>query len=503
MKKVKTILYCLVISFLFLMICSKSSFLYPLNVWVDANCFFTMGKAMFNGKVLYLDLFDQKGPLLFFIYGIASLISYKTFLGVFILEVISFTIFLYYAYKLIRMYLKEDISKLMLPIISFCILILKAFTHGGSAEEFILPMMMYSLYSLMKFLKKPNLNYDFKFFFINGLMAGLVLTIKFTILGFWLGFMLGLLIYFIVNKKWKIGILSGFTFLLGMFLPLMPWLIYFAKYKALKTFFNSYVLFNLLYYPQKASPIIRLFNIFFKPLKYIITNPTFGVPFIIGTGSIIFEDKIIKGKLNKIILISTFVLLCLGVFFGGISFRYYYLILTPYIVFGIIRICLYFINTYHLKKIKEIIYILLVFILLMCALIFDKNTIMLKPEYEKQNLVQYKFGKIINRKKDSTLLNYGFLDGGFYTVTGIIPNVRYFQKQNVSTKTFPYIIRLQNKAIKNKKVDFVVTKTNVLKDTEKWMTKDLKQNYYIVSSICQTYEENTYRYTWWQKKNMN
>ena len=139
----------------------------------------------------------------------------------------------------------------------------------------------------------------------------------------------------------------------------------------------------------------------------------------------------------------------------------------------------------------------------MCALIFDKNTIMLKPEYEKQNLVQYKFGKIINRKKDSTLLNYGFLDGGFYTVTGIIPNVRYFQKQNVSTKTFPYIIRLQNKAIKNKKVDFVVTKTNVLKDTEKWMTKDLKQNYYIVSSICQTYEENTYRYTLWQKKNMN
>ena len=95
------------------MICSKSSFLYPLNVWVDANCFFTMGKAMFNGKVLYLDLFDQKGPLLFFIYGLASLISYKTFLGVFILEVISFTIFLYYAYKLIRMYLKEDISKLM------------------------------------------------------------------------------------------------------------------------------------------------------------------------------------------------------------------------------------------------------------------------------------------------------------------------------------------------------------------------------------------------------
>ncbi|MFQ9073882.1 MAG: hypothetical protein ACLR43_15090 [Faecalibacillus faecis] len=47
---------------------------------------------MFNGKVPYKDLFEQKGPLLYLIYGIGYLISHDTFLGVYLLEVISYTI---------------------------------------------------------------------------------------------------------------------------------------------------------------------------------------------------------------------------------------------------------------------------------------------------------------------------------------------------------------------------------------------------------------------------
>ncbi len=166
-------------------------------------------------------------------------------------------------------------------------------------------------------------------------------------------------------------------------------------------------------------------------------------------------------------------------------------------IFGIIRICIYIQENYHHKKIREITYILLITILMMSALVFGKNTKMLKTH---QSLVQYQFGEIINKKKSATLLNYGFLDGGFYTVTGIIPNTRYFQKQNVDYKTFPYIIKVQNKVIKNKKVDFVVTKTNIYEETAKWMTSYLKQNYQMISSICQNYEEGTYRYTLWQKK---
>lgn len=75
---------------MYLLICTKSSPLYSLNDWVDSNAFFTMGKGIINGKIPYKDLFEQKGPLLYFIHGISYIISNKTFIGVFILEVLSF-----------------------------------------------------------------------------------------------------------------------------------------------------------------------------------------------------------------------------------------------------------------------------------------------------------------------------------------------------------------------------------------------------------------------------
>ena len=60
------LLYCLFVSFCFLTICTKSSFLYPLNNGSDIQCFFTVGKGMMHGLVPYRDLVEQKGPLLYF-----------------------------------------------------------------------------------------------------------------------------------------------------------------------------------------------------------------------------------------------------------------------------------------------------------------------------------------------------------------------------------------------------------------------------------------------------
>ena len=62
LKKHSFLLYCFALAALFLLIGSKSSPLYPMNDWVDVNCFFTMGKSLLAGKVPYVDLYEQKGP---------------------------------------------------------------------------------------------------------------------------------------------------------------------------------------------------------------------------------------------------------------------------------------------------------------------------------------------------------------------------------------------------------------------------------------------------------
>ena len=84
-RKLLTAVYFLLISAVMIGLCSRCSPLYPFNNWNDANCFFTTGKAMFSGKVVYRDIYEQKGILLYFLYGLCYLVSNKTFLGVYIL----------------------------------------------------------------------------------------------------------------------------------------------------------------------------------------------------------------------------------------------------------------------------------------------------------------------------------------------------------------------------------------------------------------------------------
>ena len=78
-KNLKVYIYCLIVAFLFLLIATKSSPLYVCNDWVDSNIFFNIAKGIVHGEVPYRDLFEQKGPLLYFAYIIPYLISNDTF----------------------------------------------------------------------------------------------------------------------------------------------------------------------------------------------------------------------------------------------------------------------------------------------------------------------------------------------------------------------------------------------------------------------------------------
>ena len=134
-------LYCLLAAFVVLTICTKSSFLYPFNDWVDANCFFTVGKSMAEGKVLYRDIYEQKGILLYVLHALAYRISADTFFGVYLLEVLAGALFLFFAYKTVRLYARRGIL-FWLPWLGALIYTSNSFCHGDSAEELCMPILM-------------------------------------------------------------------------------------------------------------------------------------------------------------------------------------------------------------------------------------------------------------------------------------------------------------------------------------------------------------------------
>ena len=131
------IVWCLTVATICISLFSKSSVLYPINDWVDAQCFFTVGKSMVRGVVPYRDLIEQKGPLMYFVYGVASLVSYSSFIGVYIIEIIAFSVFLIFVWKILLLYIDKKYIYGIIPMYAVCMCVTSAFSQGGAARSYV------------------------------------------------------------------------------------------------------------------------------------------------------------------------------------------------------------------------------------------------------------------------------------------------------------------------------------------------------------------------------
>ena len=99
-------------------------------------------------------------------------------------------------------------------------------------------------------------------------------------------------------------------------------------------------------------------------------------------------------------------------------------------------------------------------------------------------------------KPNSSILNYGFLDGGFYFTTKTYPNQYYFQRNNIIYELFPNNTDEQKRYIKEKQTDYVIINNELAEDE----LKILKENYNLIDSHTQQYEEYIRTYYLYEKK---
>lgn len=168
-----------------LALCSKSSPLYAFNDWMDANIFFTMGRSMLGGRVLYRDVFDHKGPVLYLLYGLAGLVGGTDFRGVLVLEIIAMTSFLCTGLRTAELLAGRRLSVWWMALPAAGMAASRAFSHGGSAEELLLPFLAAALFSLVRALHSPTAK-PLRAVCVQGLLAGCALWLKYTVLGFYL-----------------------------------------------------------------------------------------------------------------------------------------------------------------------------------------------------------------------------------------------------------------------------------------------------------------------------
>ena len=265
-----------------------------------------------------------------------------------------------------------------------------------------------------------------------------------------------------------------------MLIPCIPWVIYFALNGALYDIINVYFFVNISSYSSQVSIFTRIYTALKDSLMYVNNLKLFSTITIIGYIYTMISKNVFSRIYEKIAITVTILISVIGVYYGA-NHIYYFLILMPFVILGIIcfaNIIEKIVNKKYINIIKLIAPIYLILIVVLCC--NTSNNFEFRKT-KKEDLLQYKFAEIIKQKPNATLLNYGFLDGGFYTVANIVPNVKYFHKPNISYESYPEIMNEQNRYIKEKVVDFVVIKVEKEEDSNK--IEYLNENYKKIDSV--------------------
>ena len=210
------VLLCTAASALYLLLGSMCSPLYPLNIWDDANCLMTVGRVMKEGGVLYRDIYEQKGPLLYLIHMLAAMISDSRFFGVYLFVIVSLTAVLVLAQRLIRLWTDEHLACAGALLFGACVLVGRSFVRGDSAEEFCLPFLMAALYLVCAHGKRSESPLPCRTLFLLGLLAGCVAAIKYTALGLFIGLCAAQGVFLLVRRDVRGVLTNAGAFLAGM-----------------------------------------------------------------------------------------------------------------------------------------------------------------------------------------------------------------------------------------------------------------------------------------------
>lgn len=449
-KYLGRILFSFLVSVAVITIFSCSSPLYPFNYWEDPNCFFTVGAGILRGQVPYRDLYEQKGPLLYFIHALAALISQKTYIGVFFIQIIICAVTHFYSIKIAELYVESTKRLYILSIPAMMLLYSStSYFYGDSAEEMILPFNVIALYILLKTLKNKALPSKKETAFI-AVATACAFWIKYTLCGYFLAMVLIFLVFSIRNKQFKKLLPLMLVFIAVFVAASLPVLAYFAFNNALGDLYTAYFYNNIFLYRNVGESIpltgVIPYTLIIAALKL---SDNGYIAAALGISIIYF---IVKKRFAELISYLVLFLFTIVFIFQGSFIGFYYIFALGALTMPAVAALENLLS--HLKVRAFIVLPLAVGLGVIAYMSSFATENILRS---KDEMPQYVFAEYLKDYPDATMLNYGFLDQGFYMVSGIAPTEKYFCGLNIDSVLDEARLS-KEEAIKEQHVDFIVTK---------------------------------------------
>ena len=455
-----------------LLIGSKSSPLYPMNDNVDINVLLTVGRGILDGKVPYRDLFEQKGPVTYFVLALQAVFFRQSYFGVFLLELVSFALFLYNAGRIIRLYTKTCLpAALAMLLLGTGVAGSPAMANSGTPEQFFLFPLTLSAFYMLRAVRedRPLL---FREAFTIGFLAAAAFWTKYTFCGFFAAIALFTLIRHAAEGRFKAILLSAWQMLFGFSVLTLPVLLYFAATGSLGDLYTVYFVRNITEYARTEKSIWEYVR---SGLSLTYKRNRWFYGWLIWPGLLFVLIGFFRRWKESLLVLLCYAGLALTTYMSSPGYIYYGLILAPFAVTGLAALAFFaeWLVTDALRQRGETltafrpspgaVALLLAGGLLLTGvssfLVYknSQNTYLLA--YEKEDLPQYQFAETIRETPGATLLNYGFLDGGFYMAAGIEPVNRYFCYFNIAGDE---MWADQRALLTAGGVDYVVTRNNPL-----------------------------------------
>ena len=468
---------------------STCSPLYPFNPWDDANCFFTIGRGMIKGRILYKDLFDHKGPLLYFIYALSALISDKSFVGSWIIECIAAGVFAVYSWKTVKLFTNPSkYSITLMPLFIVSVYTIKMFNFGGNAEELCFPLITIALYKGLRAIVKGDGLPAKTDALICGMITGALFWVKYTFVGFFAGFCLFIIVFSIKQKAFSKLWSLIWRFITGFIIISIPVFLYFIFTNSLNYLWESYFYDNMSFYlikgesyPVTGIPVIENVVVaFYCLLNSSLDYPAFGMMLILSLVSLFFIKKSHRLK-TAILLLVTFVFSAGFVFSRPVYIYYYGYILCYCFCLAVIP-CVKLFNltetgiNKHLSRIKGLVLIVPLFIYGIAIILCKNMYLIFKP---KDFLAQFRMAETINQTDDAKILTYDTMDAGFYTAAGLLPCNRYFGPGKNLENNFSAIKEEKDRLIEEGYFDYIVTSYQFEPDWENYKLVQEEADLYI------------------------
>jgi len=228
------------------------------DLGADSLLFFTFGNWMAkDGLIPYKDMFDHKGPMLWFMEG-ASQLLFKGPFGVFVMLFIITLFCLILVYKTSRLLLDEKYG-LTVSII-YLIFFNFTFLRGNLTEELSLPFVMLTVYLFVREYKSDFSNVKWYVGFAYGICFCSVMLIRVNNMGTLCVTLLALGLVLLIRKKIARLFLTVLTFLSGVAAVAFPVALYYIINGAFSEMIFGTFIFNFVCIGSPRQTFLQLLS---------------------------------------------------------------------------------------------------------------------------------------------------------------------------------------------------------------------------------------------------